>query len=446
MINGLKYSFEGFASAINGKLFGDNGIITAISVNSKETSKSGHCFIAINGKKYKGISFVNEAINNGAKLIVSDQKIECDAPIIYVEDTTRALGLLANAHKGKTKVVGVTGSAGKTTVKDMIAAVLKQKYSVYSTKENQNNEIGVPLTLLEKNNAEICVVEMGMRGLNEIAYLSKITEPDIGVITNCGSAHLGLLGSYENIFKAKTEMLDFVKETAVLPSEERFRKASFEKGIKGVFVGDRGDYFPTEIKQESGTISFNIGKCTNVMINSIFHHDVLNAVYAFAVGKIFGLEDEKIKKGLKEYKKSQLRGEITVINGCEIICDCYNASYESMEGAILNAIGYAYTRGKRLILLLGDMLELGDDGVRLHRKIGELCKDKAISDLYVRGELAKEYIKGYGKGIYFSSNIEAGEEIYKVINKETVLLVKASNALNFKEIIEKMRELENEEF
>jgi UDP-N-acetylmuramoyl-tripeptide--D-alanyl-D-alanine ligase len=185
------------ADVLNSKLIGENKKIEDITLNSKEQLNKTTCFFAIRGEKYDGNNFISEAVKNGAGLIVTNVKPNIEVPYILVDDTKIALGILGKHNKGGTKIVGITGSAGKTTTKEMIKALLSQKYNVYATRLNENNEIGVAKTLLRIKNHDFCIVEMGMRGLGEIRYLSSIAEPDISVITNAGTAHLERLGTKE---------------------------------------------------------------------------------------------------------------------------------------------------------------------------------------------------------------------------------------------------------
>ena len=443
MIFDLNYTYKDIAKAVNGKLVGADGLITGVTINSREKSSVEHCFFAIKGKKHNGINYVREAVSNGAKLIVAQEKTESSVPVIYVENTTKALGLLGKKHKGKTKIIGITGSNGKTTTKDMAISVLKAKYPVTGTLFNNNNEIGVALTLLSIKKEDFCVVEMGMRGLGEIEWLSYISEPETSIITNCGSSHIGLLGSKENIFKAKTEILTFTKKYAILPDEKKFKALTCEN-LNKIYIGENGNYAPQNLRCNNSHLIFDVGECKDIKINSIYEHDAINAAFAYALGKLYGIDDLLIKERLESFSKEKSRGEIISVKGIEIINDCYNASYESARSAIISTVRQYSKTGKRIAVLLGDMLELGIKSARLHYDIGKLCREEKVQKMYTYGEYSKFYLQGFGSGEELSCYETIAEQILEELNEEYVLLVKASNAMNFQNIIEKMREIGNE--
>ena len=210
------------AKILKNRLFGNNDVIEYISTDTRENFYNNTCYVALKGSRFNGNEFIDEAIKKKCRLVITDKYINSKIPIIVVNDTKKAFGLLAKAFSQKTNVIGITGSVGKTTVKEMLALVLKEKYSVLSTYKNENNEIGVAKTLLSVENNDYCVVEMGMRSQGEIAWLSYIAQPNISIITNCGTSHLEMLGSEENIFKAKTEIINNTKKYVIIPYEKRF--------------------------------------------------------------------------------------------------------------------------------------------------------------------------------------------------------------------------------
>ena len=437
MINNLNYTFQEIANAINGRLIGDDGEVFAISTDSREKSTLPWCFFAIKGEKFNGADYINHAISKGATLVVTDELICYPVSVIYVENVRLALGLMGKYHKGKTKIIGVTGSYGKTTVKDMIISVLSETYDVIGTDGNNNNEIGVAKTLLSIKNEEFCVVEMGMRALGEIEWLSYISEPETAVITGCGRAHIGILGSEEKIFLAKTEILNHTEKYAILPNEERFRDIKCGK-IKKLFIGKNGAYSAENIRGFDGKIQFFVDN-TEIILNTVYIHNVDNAIFAYAVGRMYGISKELIKKGLGKWYARDGRGNVEIINGVEVINDCYNASYESVVSAI-NTLGHYKKSGKKVAALLGDMLELGINAEDLHFEVGRLCKLQNIDKLFVFGENADSYLLGYGEGVRCSSFGHIANEVMSSLEKGYVLLVKASNASKFEEIIRNMRE------
>ena len=276
-----------------------------------------------------------------------------------------------------------------------------------------------------------------MRARGEIEWLSYISEPDLSVITSSGTSHIELLGSTQNVFKAKTEILLHTKNCCVLPSTKDFFE--YECGnLKKIYVGNGGDYCIEEKRQHEDTVTFKINGC-EFSINSTYSHNADNALFAYATGKYYGLDDEKIKVGLKKWRQRENRGSAFVYKGIKIINDCYNASYESVLSAIHSLSNHKVKNGQ-LAVLLGDMLELGNCAEQFHYNVGIACKENGISHLFAIGEHAQEYIKGFGGGtqLEFGGNIAA--RVINELRAGDVLLIKASHAMGFEKIIEDMRE------
>ncbi len=425
------------AEIVLGELVGEDSLIDKICLNSKEKMGAGCCFVAIKGEKYDGNDFIDEAFENGATLVISERKITGGACLL-VDNTRIALLELARANKGNTKIIGITGSVGKTTVKNMIISVLSQKYSVIGTKENQNNEIGVAITLLGITNEDFCVVEMGMRALGEIDLLSSYALPETAVITNAKTSHIEMLGSEENILRAKMEILNYTPKYAVLPCDMRLKARDFSD-IKTIFVDEEIDisrciYFDGGIK-----FFINENYSSEMKIYSYNLHNIYNASIAYHIGKLYGLTDTQICKGLLCFKQDKLREEYLEINGVTVINDCYNSSYESLKSSLISLVKYGETKGKKPNALIGDILELGIYSEEIHTKIGKLCRELEIKGLYLYGDNVK-YIKiGAGYGEYFENKEELIKELCQKLNKDDVLLVKASRGLKFENIIEEMK-------
>lgn len=437
MINNVNYSAKELADIVGGELCGENKFFKKISINSREKSLSEHCFFAIKGKKFDGADYVEQAIKNGACVIVTERRINTSVTTIFVENAVKALGLLARHHKKSARVIGVTGSYGKTSVKDMIISVLSEKYEVAGTVMNYNNEIGVPLTLLSVTNADFCVVEMGMRALGEIEWLSYISEPDLAVITSCGTAHIEMLGSAENIFKAKTEILIYTKSCCVLPCTGRFVEHDC-KTLNKMLVGDSSSYFAEDIKKQGEFMSFKI-KGHEFFLKTIYAHNVQNAVFAYAVGKYYGLSDAEIKNGLLKWEQRENRGGVFACNGVWVINDCYNASYESVVSAVA-ALSDLKADNVKTAALLGDMLELGSYAEEMHKSVGRLCKEKKIDLLFAVGRHAKGYIEGFGGGTELECNGNIIDAVLGELNEGDFLLVKAGHAMGFEKLIDELRE------
>lgn len=427
------------AKIISGNLIGRDVLIDKISINSEEIVGSGCCFVGIRGKNFDGNDFQENAFENGAELAICERQ-STNKPCIIVENTKTALLKLAKAGRGKTKIIGVTGSVGKTTVKNMIISVLSQKYSVIGTEGNENNEIGVAKTLLKIQDEDFCVVEMGMRALGEIDLLASVALPELAVITNVKTSHLELLGTEENVLRAKMEILSYTPKYAVLPNDARLRSQNFGKTVT-VFVDENID--SSRYKYFENGIEFSLDKNENysekMKIYSFYVHNIYNAEIAYNVGKIYGLTDTEISKGISSFKQDKMREEYLVINGITVINDCYNSSYESLKSSLYSLANFAKIKGKRANALIGDMLELGENRCELHTKIGQICHAIKIERLFLYGELVENIRMGAGYGEVFDSKEELINEICQKLNRDDVLLVKASRSLKFENIIEGMK-------
>ena len=416
--------------------------ISLISLDSREKSKEGFCFFAIKGEKHDGNDFVCQAIENGAKIVISDKEIDNNTAIcIRVDDTKKALGILAKHLKGITPTIGITGSVGKTTTKDMIKAILSEKFVVNATEGNNNNEIGVPITILKNLSADYHVIEMGMRNFGEIDWLSFICSPEISIITNAGTSHIGILKDESSIFKCKSEIINNTKRAVILPNEERF-KALDVKGLKTVFVGDNNNISLHKARYFDNGIEFDV-KWKNSVIKGIkmhtfSEHNLKNAMFAISAAKMLNLNDDEIRSGLSKFKSSNMREEYKSINGITVICDCYNASFESMKSAIISLKKYSVLKNKTPYALLGDMLELGEYSREFHYRIGELAKDIGIKNIFAQGKYAPEIIDGFAGGVICQDKKEIAKIITKSLGNNDVILVKASRKLNFENIIKEM--------
>ena len=469
----MNLKIEDILKCTNGKLMiGDKN--KECKNYSKDTRiiKEGDTYIGIKGEKYDGADYWEEAFKNGAdtviinRLKISKEKLEeysqKGKSIIQVEDTVVALGKMAQLKRkiygNKLKVIGVTGSVGKTSTKDIIANVMSQKYKTLKTEGNSNNFIGLPLTILRLQDEEVAVIEMGMNHLEEISYLSKIAKPDIAVITNVGTSHIGNLGSRENILKAKLEILDGMEEkTLVLNNDNdllnKWQKENNKKyNIHTFGINNESEFKAENIKLGENSSEF-ICKYEDEQIRMEVpvggEHFILNALCGIAFGKILGLNNEEIKNGISTFKLTPKRMEIVKLkNNITLINDAYNASYESMKASILSLKNMT---GNRKIAVLGDMFELGEFSEKLHRDVGIEIYKNNIDKLYLIGEnailIGEEAIKyGYNKEnmTYFKDKDSLIKELKKSLKEEDVVLVKASNGMKLFEVAEALKkEFEN---
>lgn len=428
------------------------------------TIKKGDTYIGIKGEKFDGSSFWKDALNNGAEtVIINNIKLDeieeykkQNKNIIQVEDTIQAIGEMASLKMRilkdtyNLKVVGVTGSVGKTSTKDIIANVLSEKYKVLKTEGNNNNHIGLPFTILRLQDEEIAVIEMGMNHLGEISYLTKIAKPDIAVITNIGTSHIGNLGSRENILKAKLEILEGMEKKKIVINNDNdllnkwYLKNKGDIEIHTFGIKNESEFKAKNIKLEENSSEFtceNKNEKINIEVPVGGEHFILNALCGLTVGKLLNLNNEEIKNGIKGFKLTAKRMEINHLkNNITIINDSYNASYESMKASISNLKNM---HGTRKIAVLGDMFELGDFSEKLHREVGtEIYKNK-IDKLYLVGNYAK-FIgdeakkEGYAKEniLYFENKEDLLKDLKSNLQNGDVVLIKASNGMRLFEVAE----------
>ena len=454
----------------NGKLIiGDTEKECKNYSKDTRTIKKGDTYIGIKGEKFDGSSFWKNALNNGAEtVIINNIKLDeieeykkQNKNIIQVEDTIKAIGEMASykmkiqKEKYNLKVVGVTGSVGKTSTKDIIANVLSKKYKVLKTEGNNNNHIGLPLTILRLQDEEIAVIEMGMNHLGEISYLTKIAKPDIAVITNIGTSHIGNLGSRENILKAKLEILEGMdkKKIVINNDNDLLNKWYLENKnnieIHTFGIKNESEFNAKNIKLKENSSEFiceNKNEKINIEVPVGGEHFILNALCGLTVGKLLNLNNQEIKNGIKDFKLTAKRMEINHLkNNITIINDSYNASYESMKASISNLKNM---NGERKIAVLGDMFELGDFSEKLHKEVGtEIYKNK-IDKLYLIGNYSKfigeeAEIEGYKKEniFYFENKDELFNNLKNNLKSGDVILIKASNGMKLFEIAEKLKNI-----
>ena len=446
-----------------GKLAFGNPEMECISF-SKDTRQinNGDVYIGIKGDNFDGNLFYEQAFSAGAKACVL-QNVEINEEIknkyngkaiVIVEDTVKALQQMAEFKRSKYNipVVAVTGSVGKTSTRDMIASVVSQKYNVLKTEGNLNNHIGLPLTILRLQNEDAMVVEMGMSNLGEIHVLSKIAKPSIAVITNVGTAHIGNLGSRQNILLAKLEILDGMQENGVavinndndLLHEWYLQNKTYN--VKCFGIENESDLVAKNIVMNTEGISYDLqyGNTTEkVEVKVPSKPFVYNSLAAATVGKILDISADKIKEGIKNFELTKNRMEIIKNSSITIINDCYNANFDSMKASVESLA----QMGGRKIAILGDMLELGEYSKKIHSDIGEVVANNNIDMLITVGEEAKNIAKtAEEKGVdnskifTFNSNQEVKDFLKNTVKKDDTILVKASNGMKFIEIVEFLKE------
>ncbi len=438
--------------------FAEDQVLRGISIDSRNVA-TNNVFVAIPGEKFDGHSFIGDAVSKGAKTVVIDRQkkgivtpeVYGKSAVIMVSDTKKALRDLALWYRNKfnLSVVGITGTNGKTTTKDMIARVLSSKFRVLKSPESYNNLIGVPLTLFQLNpEYEVLVLEMGMSSPGEISILTQISQPQIGVITNIGPAHLESMQSMQKIAKAKFELPDNMPstKTLVLNADDRIlakriTQAELEEKMVSFGVKKKADFVADQIEANgNGYISFRVNQNTFVKLSLLGWHNVYNALAAFAVGSLLGVEELKIKEGLESFSPSRLRMELVTIDNIRIINDSYNANPVSMEKA-LETLKNMKTFGRK-IAVLGDMLELGDQGMDFHLELGRKASQSGVNLLITIGPLAKFIGEGGREGglnagdvLSFENNQEVSLYLLDNLKKGDLVLVKGSRKMRTEEIV-----------
>ncbi len=414
----------------------------------------GELFFALSGERFDAHEFVGAVTTAGAVCSVVSKPQAAGIPHILVADTKTALGAFAKNYYAlfESVTVGVTGSVGKTTTKEFIAAVLSEKYETAKTAGNFNNEIGLPLTLLAFHAPQNALVaEMGMSARGEISRLTAIARPDIAVITNIGSSHLESLGTRENIALAKLEIAEGLSADGVLimNGDEPLLRAheNICKNTLFFSLKDKNcEYFAYNIIEGEDFIEFSYtsprGTYENVRIPAIGKHNVCNALCAIAVGENAGVESDKIHAGLLAFTGCAMRAQVEKRGDVTVIEDCYNASPESMRTSIDMLCHVA--KGGRKIAFLGEMRELGRDSAAMHFSVGEYAAQKGVDMLFAFGAGASEIADGAKSAGMSEESIisfenaddalSAAQKLKTIIKKDDVILFKASRALKLERI------------
>ncbi len=402
----------------------------------------GDLYIPIVGEVFDGHRFIEDALNNGAIGTLTTHSIEPvkGKVIILVEDTKKALADMAlyvrNTHD--IKVVAITGSVGKTSTKDIIYSVVSQKYKALKSEGNYNNEIGLPLTLLRLQDEEVVVLEMGTARMGLISELSYIARPDICVITNIGTAHIGILGSRENILKAKLEITDYMQDDGVLivnNDNDLLSKYALNHDVYTYGIENASDVQAANI-QETSTGSIFEYEGTNIHIHVPGSHFVSNALAAIAVGNQLGIEVDKMKKGLEDFELTKKRMDFYFLKDQMILIDgSYNANVDSMKSSIDVLAKY---EGKK-IAILADMLELGDFSEQLHREVGKVLYEQKIDTVLCVGKEAlyiadSASLNGLKDVHHFKTVEDLLKHVDEYLHPEEVILVKGSQGMKLSQV------------
>lgn len=449
-------TLNAIAAACKGALHNDNGIsetVKGVELDSRKL-KEAYLFIATKGERVDGHSFISQAFEKGCLGVVCEKLPENPAgPCILVEDSFKALQDIAAYYREQLqiKVVGITGSVGKTSTKEVIATTLAQKYCVLKTEGNFNNEIGLPLTILKiRKEHEVAVLEMGINHFGEMHRLSRMAKPDVCVITNIGQCHLEFLGDRDGVLKAKTEMFDFMNREGVVclnGEDDKLRTITQVYGKKPIFFGksDFCDIRAVDVENYGldGSAANIKEKNPNreqqmwqVRIHVPGEHMVMNAMAAVAVGRTLGMSEEEMAAGIAQTTSVGGRSNIIRTEKYTIIDDCYNANPVSMKAAV----ELLATASTRKVAILGDMFELGENEKKLHHEVGSFIADKNIEVVICVGALAKEIYLGAKDGnakcYHYLTKQEMLAEVMDVLQKGDTILVKASHGMGFQQLVE----------
>lgn len=448
----INMSLANAANAVESHFSGKDVVFTGCSIDSRTVDK-GNLFIALSGENFDGHDFISVAESNGASSVLLEREVNQSKPFIKVNDSRRAMGLLAKAWREEIgiPVIAITGSNGKTTVKEMVNSILSEVAEVHATSGNFNNDIGVPLTLfgLDKKH-KYAVVEMGANHPGEIEWLSSITRPDVAVITQCAPAHLEGFGSIDGVAKAKAEIYSGLQSsgTAIINADDEYAEfwrkqcthldqISFgvESGLADVCAKN------ISVSQDASTIEFELvsnAVSTNICLPLAGRHNVMNALAAAACTLSLDISLTSIKQGLENM--AAVKGRLQVKlgkNRSRVIDDTYNANPTSLSAA-LNVL--AEHSGARY-LVLGDMGELGETAEMFHRDAGRLAKAAGIDGLFTIGELSVHAMLAYGENAFHFESYDAlNKSLLKLLASDTTFLIKGSRSMQMECVVNALTE------
>ena len=452
----MEMTFDELLNAIDGEVIvkGNNINFNKLCIDTRKIEKD-NVYLAIKGANFNGNDFAIKALEAGASIVIVDElnfnlnDIKENGNVIKVKNTREALLNLAKFYREKLglKVIGVTGSTGKTSTKDLIAALLSAKYRVFKTKGNFNNDIGLPLMILElTSDIDVAVLEMGMSSLGEIELLAKVAKPDIGVITNVGLSHIENLKTQENILKAKMEITTFFGKDNVLivnGEDELLKNISSDVfKVKKIGYNHEYDVYASNIilrEEETEFLAHAFGEEAVFNLPMAGKHNVLNTMLAIEVSKSLNVSFEDMVRGVENLEATSMRLQVIKKQGLTIINDCYNASPDSMRSSLDVLSAY---KNNRKIAILGDMYELGDESEKSHFEVGKYAKDK-VDTLIVIGKYIKNFKDGFNNDniIMYNTKEECIKELENIIKLDDVVLVKASRGVKLEDVVKKLEEM-----
>jgi UDP-N-acetylmuramoyl-tripeptide--D-alanyl-D-alanine ligase len=410
-----------------------------VSTDTRQIS-AGSMFFALKGDKFNANEFTAQAFEKGASYVVIDEeKYKLNDRCILVNDVLETLQKLARHHRNQLAipVIGLTGSNGKTTSKELVNAVLSKKFRTYATKGNLNNHIGVPLTILAiDTSVEVAVVEMGANHLGEIAMLCEIANPTHGFITNIGRAHIGMFGGVENIIRAKSELYQHLINTngIVFINSQNHILNNMAKRFKApLFYPAQGDYYHAEFLSADPFVKVKAENGNEIQTNLIGGYNFENIAAALCIGKFFKVDVQQANEAIAQYTPGNMRSQVITKGSNIIILDAYNANPSSMQAAIENL---ADMKADKKVVILGDMFELGDDAEKEHRMLGVLIKEKNLKEVFLCGNLVAATKAEIPTAQQFQKKDELIEMLKQNPISDATILVKASRGIGLETIVD----------
>lgn len=440
-----EYTFSSVAQVLGATLDGEDGNFSAVSTDTR-TIKPGELFIALKGPNFDGHEHVSSAMDKGAVAAVVDHQLDLPITQFKVKDTRLALGELAKARRRafQGKVIGLTGSNGKTTVKELSASILQVEGKVLATRGNLNNDIGLPLTLLSlENNEQFAVIEMGANHFGEIAYLTQIANPDVALITNAGAAHLEGFGSVAGVAEAKSEIYQGLlpQGCAIINMDDQYAGLWREKTQQFKQLGfgiqsENADIKAKNIVSHPESTEFDLAinsETQSIRLPLSGLHNVSNALAAAAAATALGIGLTSIKQGLQSFQGVSGRLNIkNVASGAVVIDDTYNANLDSMKAGINVLSSYSGHR----ILVVGDLFEVGDDTIQVHQELGEYAKAQGIDELFALGEMSHHAVTAFADGgAHFEDKPSMITALKPKLKSGVVVLVKGSRGMRMEEVV-----------
>jgi UDP-N-acetylmuramoyl-tripeptide--D-alanyl-D-alanine ligase len=437
------------AAALHGRLMGSDAEFSNASTDTRSLTK-GSLYIALKGERFDGNEFIEQAKDAGAAAAIVSRQTDTTLPTLLVEDTGRALAGLAliNRLQSPAIVAALTGSQGKTTVKEMAGAILSEAGSTLITEKNLNNTIGVPLTLLRLKDERFAVIEMGANGKGEIDVSAGAASPNIVLITKASAAHIEGFGSLQGIVEAKGEIIDHVQPDGVVilngDDENVWQWKQRASGKRTIFFGlersSGADYFASDIEiAASGRVGFTLNTPkgeTAIALNLFGKHNIMNALAASAIALEAGASLSDVSKGLASLKPISGRlQQLAGLRGSKLLDDTYNASPDSFFSAIDVLMSFD---GEKIVIA-GDMKELGDETVQSHEQVGEYAKSAGVNRLWATGEMSKLTVESFGEGgMYFESKSELVDACKDIANSQITFLIKGSRGAEMDIVVSKL--------